>query len=90
MNRVEPEACPRCGGPVEEELTCHTWPQTRPDGTEQWMACLPCDSATEWYCVAGDHNEGCGWSWTDGLNPRNPRAAANALNAPLNGVEGTA
>lgn len=46
------------------------------------MSCMPCDSAVYWYCVAGEDDDGCGWGWTDGLNPRNPRAAVNAALAP--------
>lgn len=64
--------CPRCGGPVDYTLTCHTWPQTV-DGRTTWMSCHPCDSAIGWYCLDDD----CAWEWTQGLNPRNPRAADN-------------
>jgi hypothetical protein len=75
-------SCPECGGPVEASPTCHTWPQTF-DGKTTWMVCLPCDSATAWDCDA-DVNDGmgCGWSWTQGLNPRNPRAADNDAKRP--------
>lgn len=88
--------CPRCGGPVESDFACHTWPRTRDDGTQQWMACMPCDSATRWSCVewteedeadkwmikGEDIGSGCGWSWTQGLNPGNPRSEENDLNEP--------
>lgn len=59
-----------------------------------WMACMPCDSATRYVCVAHDNNrcfsdcgeynehEGCGWTWTWGLNPGNPRAADNETRNP--------
>lgn len=76
--------CPRCGGPVEPFPTCHTWPQAHTEGNERWMSCLPCDSATDWLCVA-DPAPGaaeCGWSYTEGLNPRNPRAAENEMTRP--------
>jgi hypothetical protein len=71
-------ACPECGGPVDVMLTCHTYPQRQADGTERWMACMPCDSASDWYCESDE----CNWSWTEGLNPRNPRAAANDASRP--------
>lgn len=29
--------CPRCGGPVWSTDTCHTWPQSRGDGTDVWI-----------------------------------------------------
>lgn len=90
--------CPRCNGPVVSNLTCHTWPKNYGTPEERWMSCLPCDSAVRWHCVAwqqedyqaqddgwmfeDDEGVGCGWSWTDGLNPGNPRAAENALNKP--------
>lgn len=68
--------CPECGGETESWPTCHTWTQSAPDGTERWMSCMSCDSATDWYCLD------CNWIWTQGLNPRNPRAEANAACAP--------
>lgn len=74
--------CPLCGGPVGSYPTCHTWPQTRPNGSPQWMACMPCDSATEWCCDADSDDPLCYWSYTEGLNPDNPKAAANELNRP--------
>jgi hypothetical protein len=90
------ETCPECQGKVESDLTCHTWPRNLDDGTKQWMACIPCDSATRWNCVAiqpediadewydpeEDEGSGCGWSWTEGLNPQNPRAEANDTKNP--------
>lgn len=77
------QVCPGCGGPVEPSFTCHTWPRRRDDGSEQWMSCLPCDSAVDWDCWPTDaDDDGCGWSWTDGLNPRNPRAEANEAKRP--------
>jgi hypothetical protein len=77
-HRAEPLLCPRCGSPVDSMPTCHTWPRRRDDGTEQWMSCLPCDSATDWYCTSDE----CRWGWTQGLNPRNPRAADNESRRP--------
>lgn len=80
--------CPECGGPVEFSWTCHTYPRSRDDGTQQWMSCMPCDSATRYYCVALEDPEdeysdfGCGWSWTRGLNPNNPRSAENDSKNP--------
>lgn len=85
--------CPRCHGPVEWDFTCHTYPGTW-QGKETWMSCMPCDSATLYYCVAHNQercwesceddgfHEGCGWRWTKGLNPNNPRAEENELNNP--------
>lgn len=72
------KTCPQCGGEVDHLLTCHTYSQRLEDGTERWMSCLPCDSATDWYCLSED----CDWDWTCGLNPRNPRAEENATHAP--------
>ena len=66
--------CPDCGGIVRYDLTCHTWGGNE-DGTG-WMACLPCDSAI-YYCC-----DDCGWSYTDGLNPRNPRSVENEKHRP--------
>lgn len=63
-----PGHCPRCGGKVE---SFGTWPgYTKPDGTIQWMACMGCSSAIEFICT-----ENCGWSYTWGHNPNNPRFA---------------
>lgn len=86
----EHRTCPWCGSDVVVDLGCHTWPRkvTREDGStfEQFMSCMPCDSATVWSCetfwmIEGDEElQGrtpCNWSWTDGLNPRNPRAEEN-------------
>jgi hypothetical protein len=74
-----PVTCPLCGGAdIVWDLTCHTWPRTRADGTQQWMSCMPCDSAIEYYC----RGEGCPWSYTHGLNPNNPRKALNEQGRP--------
>lgn len=87
------EKCPKCGGEVEWDFACHTYPQER-DGKVTWMACMPCDSATEYRCVAHNEDrcysdceeygmhEGCSWRWTWGLNSNNPRAAENELRNP--------
>lgn len=78
-------ACPECGGKVAYDLTCHTYPTRRDDGTEAWMACLPCDSAIEYVCTGqyNDENPGtCRWEYTHGLNPGNPRAAQNEAQRP--------
>lgn len=72
------KVCPDCGGPVQWDLTCHTWP----GAGGRWMSCLPCDSAVRYDCMAGEDEVGCGWSYTHGLNPRNPRAAANEAKRP--------
>lgn len=93
--------CPECSGPVEADLGCHTWPRTvtRKDGTtfEQYMACMPCDSATIWSCETRWMDEDelralgkklgrkvsvCEWSFTEGLNPGNPRTADNETRRP--------
>lgn len=87
-------SCPKCGGDVQSDLACHTWPREVEGGRIQWMACMPCDSATRWACIShsdeycwedcwsdGFH-DGCGWRWTDGLNPGNPRAEENEKNRP--------
>lgn len=115
------EKCSDCGGDVEWDFTCHTYPQTNTtcpindfshsikwnggnpscldcnlDATIKttWMACMPCDSATEYRCVAhnGDkcdldcyeygYHEGCGWRWVNGLNKGNPRAIDNETRNP--------
>ena len=59
-----------------------------------WMSCMPCDSATKYYCIghSDEHcsprcweyedHDGCGWDWTKGLNPGNPRSAENDLKDP--------
>lgn len=85
--------CPECGGEVEWDFACHTYPQTR-DGKETWMSCMPCDSATYYRCVAHSEekcwedcfeeemHEGCGWRWTNGLNSGNPRAVENEARNP--------
>lgn len=86
-------SCPECGGPVEADLGCHTWPRTitNSDGTkrEQYMSCMPCDSATIWSCetrwMDEDELNGrvtCEWTWTEGLNPGNPRAEENETRNP--------
>lgn len=65
--------CPKCGSSeVTSSPTCNTW-----RGSYGWMTCSPsCGDATDWDC------EACGWSYTEGLNPQNPRAAANEANRP--------
>lgn len=108
---VKPNTCPECGGPVEMDLGCHTWPRRRtvdnghlnhsaneahpgtpcpePEYTEQYMSCMPCDSATIWSCetrwMDEDELEGrtpCDWTWTEGLNPGNPRYPENETRNP--------
>ena len=110
--------CPACGGKVEWDFACHTYPQTScPVGNRDhrvkwwsdeniycvdcdlkarvtWMACMPCDSATQYICQAHNEDrcdsdcaewnehEGCGWRWTWGLNPDNPRAVDNETRNP--------
>lgn len=73
-----PIVCPVCASTdVYADTTCHTWPGgTRADGTVTWMACQGCGSAMRYGCF------GCGWTYTHGLNPNNPRAAANASARP--------
>lgn len=94
-------SCPECGEIVEADLGCHTWPRTitREDGSrhEQWMSCMPCDSATIWSCETRWMDEDelrllgkekghpivpCDWTWTEGLNPGNPRYAENETRNP--------
>ena len=70
--------CPECGGETSSWPGCHTWPQRPDDGTEQWMSCLPCDTAVDYYCTEDD----CRWTYTAGLNPGNPRAAENERHRP--------
>jgi len=75
--------CPQCGAPVVYNLTCHTYGGTDADGRERWWACMPCDSAVEYICVRELDDDGeCGWRYTHGLNPKNPRAAANERRRP--------
>ena len=69
-------ACPSCGGDVAFSDTCHTW-GGKEDGTG-WMACMGCFSALYLFCC----EPGCDWRYTHGLNPLNPRSAANAKNRP--------
>lgn len=70
--------CPWCGGRVVDTGSCHTYGGNE-DGTG-WMMCFPaCWSAVEFYCV---DNDTCEWSYTWGLNPRNPRAHSNSMHRP--------
>jgi hypothetical protein len=72
--------CPECGGRVSYDLTCHTYGQG-----DKFYACMPCDSAIEYLCVEWlrDENPGtCTWRYTHGLNPANPRSAANEGKRP--------
>ena len=64
-----------CGQPVLWDYTCHTWSDCA-DDTETWMSCINCASAIEFRCA-----EGC-WSYTWGLNPRNPRVEQNEQHRP--------
>lgn len=74
-----PVACPDCGNArITWDYTCHTWPRRKDDGTERWMSCMPCSSAIEYWCG----NDDCDWHYDHGLNPRNPRAAANEAKRP--------
>lgn len=78
------ELCPECGGLIRVSLTCHTYPQNG-----RWVSCLPCASAYLLECWGTNVNlddpddEGCGWSYTWGLNPRNPRSLKNEEFRPL-------
>lgn len=75
--------CPKCGGRVFRQFSCHTYPRRGDDGKETWMSCLPCDSAVMYACDGVDDDSlSCGWYYTNGLNPRNPRAAANEEKRP--------
>ncbi len=76
------DPCPDCGGIVRYDLGCHTW-GGNPDGTG-WRACLPCDSAYDFDCAGttGRRADGCGWGYTWGLNPRNPRSVSNETRRP--------
>jgi len=83
--------CPQCGhDSVRADFTCHTYPAD-PDHPEAgWLACMGCDSAVSYYCncrwttSALAQKDGCQciWEYTDGLNPRSPRAEANAKARP--------
>lgn len=68
--------CPECGSDVYRRSACQTFPSQREGGPLTWMACLDCDSAVRYACGR------CGWSYTNGLNPRNPRSAANEAKKP--------
>lgn len=72
-------SCPRCGGSVLYDLACHTYGQGG-----KFYACMPCDSAIEYICAGqfDDEPTDCRWRYTHGLNPDNPRAAANEENRP--------
>lgn len=71
--------CPECGSAeVYYDLTCHTWPQTGPNGKITWMHCLPCDSAVEYMCLENN----CAWRYVHGLNPDNPRSKENEEKRP--------
>ena len=74
-----PPTCPECGGRVEYDLTCHTYGQG-----DRFYACMPCDSAVEYFCASqyDDEPGACEWRYTHGLNPRNPRAAQNEKRRP--------
>lgn len=70
--------CPQCGGKVYRDYACHTYPSRRDDGKEVWMSCQGCASAVMYVC----DSHICTWHYTNGLNPRNPRPAANEANRP--------
>lgn len=74
--------CPDCGGPVVYDLGCASF------GSDSggWLSCMSCDSAIDYTCARsiGDGSRGaCSWTYTDGLNPGNPRAAGNAGRRPV-------
>lgn len=74
--------CPQCGTPdIAGYGDCHTWP-SGPDNT-RWMSCQGCGSAFYMFCC----NDDCDWSYTWGLNPKNPRADINEEERP-NWVDG--
>jgi len=63
---------------VVYDLACHTYGQTQSDGSVKFYACMPCDSAIRYLCRPEDDRvDGCGWEYTDGLNPANPKSPAN-------------
>ena len=67
-------SCMICGSDkLYYTYDCHTYEGR--DGT--WMACRPCDSAIYYGCTQ------CEWSYTHGLNPKNPREEKNRLNKPI-------
>lgn len=74
-----PPACPECGGKVAYGLACHTYGQG-----DKFYACLPCDSAISYFCAEwlDDKPTACRWEYTHGLNPLNPRSAANEARRP--------
>jgi hypothetical protein len=72
--------CPKCGDEVCIEFTCHTY---ETGGT--WWACQGCGSAHNLFCTAflrDDVVSECRWSYTIGLNPKNPRALDNEIQRP--------
>lgn len=76
--------CPECDGPVSHIGTCQTYGWD--DEGNRGRSCVGCWSAILLYCVREyDQDEdhiGCGWEYTWGLNPRNPRSKDNNLCRP--------
>ena len=76
---VVPWGCPKCDSAVVRYMTCHTYQNgCDSDGNALWVACYGCNSAEEYSCAS----ETCDWVYTYGLNPLNPRSAANEANRP--------
>lgn len=76
--------CPNCSKKVSGIDVCHTYGSNE----EGWFGCMGCWSAFEYYCTGiedDDNDDGCGWEYTWGLNPENPRAIKNIL--PVNKPE---
>jgi hypothetical protein len=69
----EEAKCPSCGSKVYWLFACHTYLGSG----DVWMACMNCDSATEYCC-----DEGCGWYYIEGYNSKNPRFAENEARKP--------
>lgn len=77
--------CPKCGSDVIWDGACQTWPTELEWGT-QWMSCQGCFSAVNYICseiyYLSETGSECDWTYEDGLNPNNPRAASNTKNRP--------
>lgn len=68
------KTCPKCNSEnIRWNLTCHTY-----KSGNTWMACMPCDSAIEYYCT----EDKCDWSFTHGLNKGNPMTEENEKSRP--------
>lgn len=75
MNMIETiqKPCPSCTAPFvsRDPTACHTWRSKR----DVWVSCTKCDSAVLYSCP-------CGWTFLNGMNPKNPRTDQNERNRP--------